>query len=64
MNNDYASIKNLSENILSKRERYFLDQYFIHSHTLHEIGSEYNITPQAVSININKSLKKLRRHIK
>jgi len=52
------------KNLLSEKQRGYIEEHFENDYSLSEIAEKYNISRQAVSDNINRSIKILKKYEK
>lgn len=52
------------KNLLSEKQKSYIEEHFENDYSLSEIAEKYNISRQAVSDNINRSIKILKKYEK
>jgi RNA polymerase sigma factor (sigma-70 family) len=50
----------LNSELISDKQRQYIELYYFEGYTLEKIGKRFNITREAVRQNINKSLEKIK----
>ena len=61
---DQVEMKELAQKVLnspflSERQKFFIDQYYIHGRTCQSIADDYNLTAEAVRLIIKEAKKKI-----